>query len=229
MPQLRPMWTRAQIAKPRPKAKRTSPTAARAGSVATLWPWKTPRRTSRITRTRITSLIRASGDQGRGHASWRRRPPASTARTPPRRRRRRARPVSPSDSAAVLELAIVFSLVVVPQRLGDQPVGGDRPLLEAGDAHLLTCLCARAGEGPVVLDEVVFEDEVVHEDLDVGKGGDERLRPRWFFPGVLSVDGNLSPRDIVGGHASGVMAAPRLGIGACRLLDLLPVFAHRPA
>jgi hypothetical protein len=73
----------------------------------------------------------------------------------------------------VLELAIVFSLVVVPQRLGDQPGGGDRPLLEAENAHLLTCLGARAGERPVVLDEVVFEDEVVHEDLDVGEGGDE--------------------------------------------------------
>jgi len=47
----------------------------------------------------------------------------------------------------VLKLTIVFSLVVVTQRLDDEPVSADRPLLDAGDAHPLARFRVRAGPG----------------------------------------------------------------------------------
>src|SRR5262249_40018491 len=89
---------------------------------------------------------------------------AGPAQPPPRRRSRAASPCRPGGSRApgaarplrggtwrsppinapslarrtdaVLELAVVLGLVVVTERPGDEPVGADRPLLEAGDAHL---------------------------------------------------------------------------------------------
>jgi hypothetical protein len=62
---------------------------------------------------------------------------------------------------AVPKLAVVFSLIVETQRLDDEPVSADRPFLEAGDAHSLARIRARAGERPVVFDRVLFEDELV--------------------------------------------------------------------
>src|SRR5437763_642455 len=62
MSQLRPMWTRAQTAKPRPRAKRASPIPASHGSVWTLWPRNAPKRTRTSAMATITILIRSSRD-----------------------------------------------------------------------------------------------------------------------------------------------------------------------
>ena len=103
----------------------------------------------------------------------------------------------------------------------------DSPLLEARDTHAPAGLGARTGERPAVLhDLVVPEDEVVHEHLDVGKGGDERLRnladPGW----LAAVDGDRPARNVVCGDASRVAAAPRLGVAAGELLDLSAIVRH---
>src|SRR3954452_22594730 len=56
-PQLRPMWTRAQIANPSPIANRTSPRPSRHASVFSAWSRKTNERTRTITMTAITAVI----------------------------------------------------------------------------------------------------------------------------------------------------------------------------
>src|SRR4051794_35979338 len=61
-PQLRPTWTRAQIANPSPIANRTSPRPSRHASVFSAWSRKTPERTRTITMTAITALIPSSRD-----------------------------------------------------------------------------------------------------------------------------------------------------------------------
>ena len=58
----------------------------------------------------------------------------------------------------LLELPVVLGLIVVACRLGNEAVLTERPLLEAGDPHL------------------VFEDDVVYQNLNVRERGDERLR-----------------------------------------------------
>ena len=111
-------------------------------------------------------------------------------------------------------------------RFGDEAVGADRPILEARDAHGLAGLGARAGERPVVLDDVIDDDEVVHEDLDVREGRDERLRDAFDGCGRAAVDGDRSARGVMGGDASRVATAPRLGVVPCEPFDLLPVVGH---
>src|SRR5690348_10152124 len=98
------------------------------------------------------------------------------------------------------ELSVVLDLVVPTARLGDQSVGTDHPFLAAGDAHGLAGLGTRAGECPVVLDEVVSHDELVHEDLDIGEGGDERLRNARYRGRVAAVDGDRPAHDVVGSN-----------------------------
>src|SRR5579875_525882 len=63
-PQLRPMCTRADTAKPRPSANRPRPRAERQGSVLRAWLRKTPRRTKITTMTAIKALILNSLDHG---------------------------------------------------------------------------------------------------------------------------------------------------------------------
>src|SRR6185437_668006 len=120
---------------------------------------------------------------------------------------------------------VLGALAVTPRR-GNQAVGTDRLLLEAGDSHGLAGLGARAGECPVVLDKVLCHDEVVHEHLDIGEGGDERLRntrDRGRFP---AVDGDRPTGDVVGSNTPRVATAPRLGVSPRELLNLLPIPGH---
>src|SRR5207244_2796141 len=143
------------------------------------------------------------------------------------RRRRRARLVGRlARSDALAKLSVVLGLVIVAPRLGDETVGADRPLLEAGDAHGLAGLGARAGERPVVFDDVVSDDEVVHEDLDVREGCDERLGDARYRGWFAAVDGDCPARDVVGRDAPRVATAPRFGVFPCELLDLLPITEH---
>ena len=108
-----PMCTRAQIANPNPRAKRTSPTAARHGSVLRPWPRNAPKRNKRITRTTITALIRSSRDH---HAA-------------PLHRKRCHEPVQPehrpSDGEDELDRSHrdSYSHVSVEARQGRSPFG----------------------------------------------------------------------------------------------------------
>ena len=98
-----------------------------------------------------------------------------------------------NGGGTLAELSVILRLVILTARLGDQPVGTDRPLLGAGDTHRIAGLRPRAGERPVLLDEVVCHDEVVHEDLDVREGGDERFRYARNRGRFAAVDGDGPP------------------------------------
>src|SRR5437868_1492281 len=175
---------------------------------------------------------RTAREPARGRAR-----PATGAAAGSRRRATRSGPLAQRDgrttarsagrAGSLAELAVVLGLVVVAERRGDEAVRADRPLLEAGDAHRLAGLGARAGERPVILDAVVLEDELVHRDLDVRKGGNERLGDLGDRRRLAAVDRDRRAGGVVGGDASGIAAAPRLRVAACELLDLPPVVRHR--
>ena len=73
----------------------------------------------------------------------------------------------------MLELAGIFSLVVMAKRGGDQTVVADGLLLEAFDSHGLPGTPRsriRSGERPMELDAVTVDDQIVHEYLHVRQG-----------------------------------------------------------
>src|SRR5438477_73379 len=95
-------------------------------------------------------------------------------------------------------------------------------------AHALAGLGARPGEGPAVFDDAVLpKEETVHEDLDVREGRDECLRHVGYPGRIATVDGDHAARRVMRGDARGIAAAPRVGVRACELLDLLPIVRHR--
>ena len=94
---------------------------------------------------------------------------------------------------AVAELAVVLGLVVVTPRLGDEPVGADRPLLEAGDAHPLARLGARAGERPVVLDESSSKTRSSMKTSMSGKAAINASRDLCYPGRLAAVDGIVPP------------------------------------
>jgi hypothetical protein len=64
----------------------------------------------------------------------------------------------------VLELAVVRGLVVVALRLCDEPVVAKGPVLEPGDPNAVPGPAGPGGgadEGPVILDGVASDQEVV--------------------------------------------------------------------
>src|SRR5439155_1165 len=135
---------------------------------------------------------------------------------------------------AVLDLTVVFHLVVVALRLGDQPVVADRPHFEPADPNPVAGAAGsavRADEGPVVLDGVVAEHELVEEDLQVRERAHERPcdlgESRPAYRRLTAVDGQRAVRCVVGSDLCGVRAAPGIRIAARKVLELLAVERHR--
>jgi hypothetical protein len=64
----------------------------------------------------------------------------------------------------------------------------------------------------VVLDHLVFEDDVVHEHLDVRERGDEGARNFGYVRGLAAVDGDRPARDEMARDCRGIVTAPRLGV-----------------
>ena len=80
---------------------------------------------------------------------------------------------------SVLDLAGVLRLVVMALRLGEEPVGADRPLLVAADPDAITRAAGTrvgADEGSVVLAPGVAGADVVQKHLQVGESLHERAR-----------------------------------------------------
>ncbi len=69
-------------------------------------------------------------------------------------------------------------------------------------------------EGPVELDRVFLEEDVVHEHLNVRESGHERARDLRDLRGLAAVDRDRSARREVPGDSGGIMAAPRFGVAA---------------
>jgi hypothetical protein len=72
----------------------------------------------------------------------------------------------------------------------------------------------------------VVLDEDVHEDLDIREGGYEGLRDARYWGRFPAVDGDRPACDVVGGNASRVATASRLGVLPCELFNLLPIVGH---
>src|SRR5262249_19223963 len=139
----------------------------------------------------------------------------------PRPLRARRRALGPGSLA---ELTVVLGLVEVAARLGDRSVGADRPLLETGDPHPPAGLCARAGEGPSVLDDaVVADDEFVHQDLDVRERGDEGGGHARYSGRLASVDRDRPARTVVGSDPRRITVAPGVGVPTREFLDLFSI------
>src|SRR5262249_25979840 len=111
---------------------------------------------------------------------------------------------------SVGQLPVVLGLVIGAVRLGDEAVATERPLLEAGAPHRLSGPArprVGSGEGPVVLDALVLEDDVVHEHPDVGKGGHERPRHLRDVRGLGPVDCDRATWCVVARDPRGIVAA----------------------
>src|ERR1019366_5565217 len=121
-----------------------------------------------------------------------------------------------SGADSLLDLTLILGAVEVAQRLGDEAVSTDPPLLETAEANPLPSPSrpgVGADERPAVHSVVTFYGQFVHDDCHVGERGHESLSHLGDGTTTNSrrsvIDTERSAGRVEGSHTRGILAPPR--------------------